>query len=276
MTKRIKILFIMFQGSGTNQLYWNEHTKSKFLDRLKELGSVYTYQDKTYNIWHYNKKNPNYVDYDSNIDIDLSYVKPNKYIKMIYDNICKKYKNIDEYKFIPIGFSAGGSFALYFAQLYASQCMHVILLDPDLHTPNNMKKRLQMDIDDLKNTKYPITNAQYKKLLQELKTKGGIEDAHKINNINHYIRSLFFSKHLKLELSVPTIAFVNIQEPEGNILNIAFTNKLKLEEVKILTKYNPENYKAIIFTNKTHYIFNMIQPANIIIKEIKSIIRLCE
>jgi hypothetical protein len=128
-----------------------------------------------------------------------------------------------------------------------------------------------MDIDDLKNTKYPITNAQYKNMLQELKTKGGIEDAHKINNINHYIRSLFFSKHLKLELSVPTIAFVNIQEPEGNILNIAFTNKLKLEEVKILTKYNPENYKAIIFTNKTHYIFNMIQPANIIIKQIKNI-----
>ena len=131
-----------------------------------------------------------------------------------------------------------------------------------------------MDIDDLKNTKYPITNAQYKKLLQEWKTKGYIEDANKIQNINHYIRSLFFSKHLKLQLSVPTLAFVNIQEPEGNILNIAFTNKLKLEEVNILEKHN--NYKAIIFTNKTHYIFNMIQPANIIIKEIKSIIRLCE
>ena len=274
MTKRIKILFIMFQGSGTNQKTWNEHTKSKFLDRLKIIGSVYCYQDKTYNIWHYNKSFSNYKDYDMDIDIDLSYVKPNKYIKMIYDNICKKYKNIDEYKFIPIGFSAGGSFALYFAQLYSSQCIHVILLDPDLHTPNNMKKRLKMDIDDLKNTKYPITNAQYKKLLQEWKTKGYIEDANKINNINHYIRSLFFSKHLKLQLSVPTLAFVNIQEPEGNILNIAFTNKLKLEEVNILEKHN--NYKAIIFTNKTHYIFNMIQPANIIIKEIKSIIRLCE
>ena len=62
-------------------------------------------------------------------------------------------KNIDEYKFIPIAHSAGGSFALYFAQLYASQCAHVILLDPDLHTPNNMKIRLKMDIDDLKNTK---------------------------------------------------------------------------------------------------------------------------
>ena len=32
----------MFQGSGTNLKAWNEYTKSKFLDRLKELGSVYT------------------------------------------------------------------------------------------------------------------------------------------------------------------------------------------------------------------------------------------
>lgn len=32
-----KILFIMFQGNATNLKYWNEYTKSKFLDRLKEL-----------------------------------------------------------------------------------------------------------------------------------------------------------------------------------------------------------------------------------------------
>jgi hypothetical protein len=201
----------MFQGSGTNQLYWNEQTKSKFLDRLKELGSVYTYQDKTYNIWHYNKKNPTYVDYDMDIDINLSYVNPNKYIKMIYNNICKKYKNIDEYKFIPIAHSAGGSFALYFAQLYASQCAHVILLDPVLHTPNNMKIRLKVVDDDI----YPITNAKYKKMLQNWKiNQSDVEDAYKINNLNNYIRSLFISQHLKLELPVPTLAFVNIQEIE--------------------------------------------------------------
>ena len=29
-----KVLFIMFQGSGTNLKSWNEYTKSKFLDRL--------------------------------------------------------------------------------------------------------------------------------------------------------------------------------------------------------------------------------------------------
>ena len=66
--------------SGTNQKTWNEHTKSKFLDRLKIIGSVYCYQDKTYNIWHYNKKNPTYVDYDMDIDINLSYVRPYIYI----------------------------------------------------------------------------------------------------------------------------------------------------------------------------------------------------
>ncbi len=40
-----KILFIMFQGSDANLKHWNENTESKFLDRLKELGSVYSYQD---------------------------------------------------------------------------------------------------------------------------------------------------------------------------------------------------------------------------------------
>lgn len=29
-----KILFVMFQGAGTNLKSWNEYTKSKFLDRL--------------------------------------------------------------------------------------------------------------------------------------------------------------------------------------------------------------------------------------------------
>ena len=30
------ILFILFQGGATNLKYWNEHTESKFLDKLKK------------------------------------------------------------------------------------------------------------------------------------------------------------------------------------------------------------------------------------------------
>ena len=32
------IIFILFQGAGTNLKSWNEYTKSKFLDKLKLLG----------------------------------------------------------------------------------------------------------------------------------------------------------------------------------------------------------------------------------------------
>jgi hypothetical protein len=98
-----KILFIMFQGAGTNLKSWNEDSKSKFLDRLKDLGSIYTYQDKVNNIWHYDMTDLQHNDFDSDIDIDLSYVRPNTHIKMVYDDIKKKYKNINEYKLIPIG-----------------------------------------------------------------------------------------------------------------------------------------------------------------------------
>ena len=38
------ILFVLFQGSGTNLKSWNEYTESKFLDKLKKLGDIYTYE----------------------------------------------------------------------------------------------------------------------------------------------------------------------------------------------------------------------------------------
>ena len=260
----------MFQGAGTNLKSWNEYTNSKFLDRLKKIGSVYTYQDKTHNIWHYDLNNIEHNDFDSNIDIDLSYVKINTHLKMVYDDIHKKYKNINEYKFIPIGWSAGCFLALYFSQIYSLQCFRVILLDSALWTPNNMKIRLKVVDDGI----YPITNSKYKKMLEELKINNlvDVENVYKINNIHNYIRSLFISQHLKLELSVPTISFVNIQKPEKDEYSNDFNNKRRLKEIKILEKYNPENYKAIIFTNKTHYIFNMIQPAKEIIKYIKMLL----
>ena len=218
-------------------------------------------------------------DYDSDIDINLAYVKPDTHIMMVYDDIKNNLrinkKNVDEYKFIPIGFSAGGYLALYFAQVYASQCIHVILLDSSLFTPNNMKARLKMLEDGINKSDKSISNAKYKKMLENWKTNNtDIEDAYKISYLNNYIRTLFISQHLKLELPVPTLAFVNIMKPEGDEWSKDFNNKRRLEEVKILKKHNKtsHNYKAIIFTNKGHYIIRKIQPTKAIIKEIKSIL----
>jgi hypothetical protein len=65
-----------------------------------------------------------------------------------------------------------------------------------------------------------------------------------------------------------------MQEPEGDEWSKDFNNNRRMAEIKILEKHNPDNYTAIIFTNKTHYIFDKIQPAKKIIKEIKNIIQL--
>ena len=267
-----KILFIMFQGAGTNLKSWNEYTESKFLDKLKTLGSVYTYQDKVNNIWHYDLMDPEHNDFNADIDFDLSYVRVNNHIKMVYNNIKNKYKNIDLYTFIPVGWSAGCLFALYFAQKYASKCLHVILLDPALWTPKNMKLRLGV-IDKSGINDKPVSNEKFKKMLTNWKTSHTDKNnMYLINDVVHHVRSTYFSKHLRLKLSVPTTAFVNIQEPEKNEWSKDFNNKTRLDEIKILKKHNPDKYEAIIFTNKSHHIFNKIQPTKYIIKYIDSII----
>ena len=137
-----------------------------------------------------------------------------------------------------------------------------------------MKLRLQT-INNSGINDTPNTDIKLRKMLDGWKhTHTNIDDMYLINAICHNVRSTFFSKHLKLKLPVPTLSFVNIQEPEGDEHSNDFNNNRRMAEIKILKKHNPDNYTAIIFTNKTHYIFDMIEPAKEIIEQIKSIIPL--
>ena len=263
----VKILFIMFQGWATNLKHWNEYTKSKFLDRLKTLGSVYTYQNKTNNIFYYEKSNPEHIDFDSDIDFNLSYIKPNTHIKMIYDDICLKYKNIKEYKFIPIGWSLGAALSLYFTQKYSQQCIHCIILDPIYIT----KKDMPSELKDLDNTN--ITNTKLQKMLNNLKKNNTEENLNLLVEIIYYIIYKFYNKHLNLELLVKTTSFINIENPTEYKWQ-KDNNKNRLNEIKILKKLNPDNFSSIIFENKTHMVYDKIQPAKQIIKYIDNIIKL--
>ena len=261
----------MFQGSGTNLKSWNETTQSKFLDRLKKLGDVYTYQDKVNNIWHYDMKDKEHTDFDSNIDFDLSYVNPDTHIKMVYDDIQAKY-NIEEYKFIPIGWSAGCMFALYFAQVYLEQCIHVILLDSALWTPNNMKLRLQT-INNSGINDTPNTDIKLRKMLNNLKINNTEENLKIVEDTIDYIIFKFYNKHLDLKLPIKTTSFINIENPEEYKWQ-KDNNKNRLNEIKILKKLNPDNFSVIIFENKTHMVYDKIQPAKKIIKYIDNLIKL--
>jgi len=263
-----KILFIMFQGGGTNLKNWNDYTESKFLNKLKKLGKIYTYQDKIYNTMHYDKTIPNYKDYDSDIDINLSYVNPDTHIKMVYQEIKDKYEDIDNYKFIPIGWSAGGYLALYFSQIYSSQCKMCILLDSALITNKNINLRLKSFEDKIDRLVYPIKNNKYIKLLNELKINKN-DGWKKIITTSNYIRTLFIKKNIKIKFIIPVISFVYISKPEKNEFGFEFNNDTKLREINILHKKNQKMYKSYILKNSGHCVFNKKQSANYIINKIK-------
>jgi hypothetical protein len=267
-----KILFVMFQGGGTNLKSWNEYTESKFLNKLKKLGDVYTYQDKVYNSMHYDKNIPEHNDYDSNIDIDINYNNIDKHCKMVYSDIQKKYTNIDKYKLIPVGWSAGGYLALYFSQIYSNKCKMCILLDPVLVTPENIKLRLKSFEEDKKERLiYPITNRDYKILLNSIK-KNKDDTWKKIITTSNYIRTKFISKYINIEFKIPVISFIYISKSDKNEYGYEFNNDTKLREIDILSKKNPKMYNSYII-NSSHWIFNKKQDANIIISTIKKTLK---
>jgi len=78
----------------------------------------------------------------------------------VFNDITKKYKNVNDYKFVPVGFSAGGFMALFFSQKYYSQCSNVILLDPALYTQKNMKLRLKYQFPKHMNRCLKTQNSQ--------------------------------------------------------------------------------------------------------------------
>jgi pimeloyl-ACP methyl ester carboxylesterase len=258
---------------------WNEYTKSKFLTRLKKLGDTYTYQDKVNNIFGCDKSEKEHIDYDTDIDFDFNYLNPDKHLAMVLDDVKRTY-DIRNYDLIPLGWSAGCFFALYFAQKYPSLCSHVICLDPALFTPHNIKLRLE-EIDErlINNKLLPITNAKLQKLIGKLKNNNNskpfnVEDMFRVNDAQHHIRSNFFKKHLRVKFKVPVTAFVNVQEPEKKEWSKDFNNATRLEEIRELARYNtPDMYKAYILRNASHYVFDKVAPAKKIIKVIREVIR---
>ena len=158
--------------------------------------------------------------------------------------------------------------------MYKSQCIHCIVLDPIYITPHNMKSQLNsiiLENKKLGNTK--LTNAVLQRMLYNIQNNYSNEEFEKLVRAIDYIRFLYYSKHLNLKFKVDITSFINIYKPckfnwqENNNNNL-------LQEIKILQKINPDKYNPIILENKSHMVFNKIQPANKIIKYIKNLITL--
>jgi len=163
-------------------------------------------------------------------------------------------------------------YALYFSQKYFKYCHYTILLDPSLITLDNLKIRLELYKNEFNiDVGTKLNNKQLSHLLNKIKNEFNMKDAEYVQEYSHYIRTKFIMKHLKIKFKIPVISFINIDDPDKNKKYI--NNKMKLNEVSILKTENKENFTPIVFTNKSHYIFNKKQTANKIIQNIKQIIR---
>ena len=152
-------------------------------------------------------------------------------------------------------------------QKYKSQCIHCILLDPIYITPKNVPSQ----IIPLYNKNIKYTNSQLQKMLYELKNNYSEENFIKLEKFIDYIKFLNYSKKIMQIFTIKTTSFINIYKPPKYKWQ-KDNNNNRLNEIEILQKTNPENYIPIIFTNKTHMIYDKKQPANKIIKYIIYII----
>jgi pimeloyl-ACP methyl ester carboxylesterase len=271
----MKKLFILFQGSGTNSKSWNEYTDSKFLDKLKEIGHVFVYQDKVHNIWRYDKTNPERKDFPKDLSaIDLSYINLLSHVHTVFEMVSKKFPTLEEnYEIVTIGWSAGCYLAIYFAEIYKHLVRLTVCLDSALFTPDEMRLRLETLRTDKAGMTYPLTDQSVKKLLRDIQRKKENDDAlYHFNNSMNYQRSLDFFQFMNTKrflFSVPVLYFVNVQNPEKDEWSKDFNNETRLNQVKFLHRLNNATmFQYFILTNKTHMIFNKKQPCQFIISKI--------
>ena len=262
------ILFIMFQGSATPPTAWNEG-KSKFLNQLKKIGEIYTYQNKLYNIFHYLKNEPTPELFPNDIDFKLSYLDMKYHLDNVYQDIIQKYK---KYEWVPVGWSAGGYMALAFSKLYKKYCKYCILLDSAMITKDNINLRLKMLKEDkIVKGKVNLTNKKLKKLQDDIRAKKKTIDIEYLLFVGNYYYSDWIKKNFISEkISIPTYSFIDLEYPDDE-KSIDFNNKNKIREIAILSKKNPKKYTYHIFVNEGHQIFYNRKPTTEIINFIKNI-----
>jgi hypothetical protein len=261
------ILFVMFQGGGASEFAWDEGP-SKFLDKLKKIGRVYTFQNKVYNTLYYNLSNKNRKLYNNDINFDINYLNMDYYINMVFNDIKHKY-DLNKIKLIPCGWSAGGFFTIAFSQKYYKYCKFQILLDSVMIT----KECINIRINDLKSDlKYSNFNNNDLQILQKkIMTENNIKDIQKLLYISHLSWTLDIAKNISYKFKIPTLSFYDLESIENKDNSfLDFNNKLKLTEVAFLTKQNSkEYYKNIFYIDKGHFLFGDKNIAIDIINNIK-------
>ena len=283
------VLFILFPGMGESEKCWEKYInwKSKkgeiirtsFLQKLKQLGDVYTYTPNIYNIMNYCSCSP-----ECKLMQNL-YSEPNEISinDMNIDSECTRiYEEVKSYKgkFIPIGHSAGGWFAVYFTKLYPSRCSKTILIESIYLTQKLAKWQLEFRIlfTKIKNPKIPTQELQC--LVQKLHTNSYCETKQTSKLINKY-KQIFMSYYyyntinkIDGELVKPTLFFENLAITDNSEEDKKYDNFVRVKYFDELYKKNGTKKINIHYLlNTGHFPWQNPKYSDIMIKQIKCFIR---
>jgi hypothetical protein len=283
-----KYIIILFNGYGSSKL-WYEYTfedkpilrKLDFLDKLKQIGRTYTFNQNFFNVDYYggseDKKTrtmwkkiyEKYKPHSSNINFKLEDLDYKNICIKVYNNVKKKYGN--DKKYIIVGHSYGGIIGLLFSKLYKDDCILCCCIDNPPYVLSFFNKYNDKDNKDILEKYY--NNDELKKSLKIIKTSKDIKERNKeINDIYRLIGYKSSQDRIKYyddKLYIPTIFFraysTNPKDYQDDWNKYSRKEKKLFEKDKNIKKY-------VMMKDAEHFIWNNIIYSDKIIDTIKQLL----
>ena len=188
---------------------WNEKP-TRFLSKLKKKGKIFIYQNK----W-----------IEQHNDYKLSYLTMEGFMDDVYCNLIKQIPNARNFRWIPIGESFGGCFALVFSILFKKNCSYCVLLDnPAYFTLKNNKYRIKMTEKMLGHKFKKLTKKQFTSIK---KTNPDYFLNYGVISFAKYIQKNVIGK----KFNIPIYGFYNINFPD------TYSKEFKIyENIELVTK----------------------------------------
>ena len=251
------VCFVMFQGGYTNaSLCWQG---GGFLQRLSEVGDVFIYQNKLYNIFH---GLPGFEDLPPDIDFDLDYLSPEAHLRGVYADVRQKFPR---HALVAVGWSRGAYLAYGFAQLFTVKSL--VLFDPSFVSPAAVRVRLRR-LKSFVGTR-KLTAATLADMLGRLRRRPSMKTAQLLLTLACLRVMQWFSANLATPIACPTFSFINVQSKEGRDTPADFTTSLKLSEIAYLRKHPEYHYR--LYVDEDHDIYAHPGPQRDILRCLRSI-----
>jgi pimeloyl-ACP methyl ester carboxylesterase len=294
-----KPVFVLFNGSRSSKTWW-EYTfvgtdtlqKLDFLDRLKQLGDVYTFNQEFFNLSYYDRPeldtdekkeqdriwatiDTKHTITESTLDFTLKDLDYGVICRKVYADVRKKYGA--KRQLIPVGHSYGGLLAMLFSKMYKKECPFAVAIDnPSL----TIKYFIKFDLSKHKKMAdtYFRTNDDLQDSLDLIQDKSTpkkimLKEIKKVHDLISYKSALDKAKYFynKYKLAVPTLIFKCIYPNPKDVIEKLITKGNKAE-IEKLSDVNGDNVRFVVCEDADHYIWKDQKFSDVIINHIATVV----